>query len=102
MEREARTIGRFGFVTSTGTRSCWRVQTARQMEIGDPSPPKRMSDTFTPGPARLMPAELPGMKIADLSVHHVERFILEEGHTAQRLTSDYSYDVLTCTFDEQG
>jgi hypothetical protein len=28
--------------------------------------------------------------IADLSAHYVERFILEEGHTAQRLSSDYS------------
>lgn len=27
--------------------------------------------------------------IADLSVHHVEGFILKEGHTAQRLGSDY-------------
>jgi hypothetical protein len=40
--------------------------------------------------------------IADLSVHHLERFILEEGHTAQRLSSDYSYDVLLRTFDEEG
>lgn len=40
--------------------------------------------------------------IADLSVHHVERFILEEGHTAQRLGSDYSYDLLLRTFDQDG
>jgi hypothetical protein len=40
--------------------------------------------------------------IADLSVHHVERFILEQGHTAQRLGSDYGYDLLLSTFDEQG
>src|SRR5262245_39526349 len=40
--------------------------------------------------------------IADLSVHYVERFILEEGHAAQRLGSDYGYDLLVCTFDEQG
>src|SRR5713101_3459650 len=40
--------------------------------------------------------------IADLSVHLVERFILEEGHTAQRLSSDYGYDLLMSTFDEQG
>jgi hypothetical protein len=40
--------------------------------------------------------------IADLSVHHVERFILEEGHTAQRLGSDYGYDPLMTTFDELG
>jgi hypothetical protein len=40
--------------------------------------------------------------IADLSVHHVERFILEEGHTAQRLGSDYGYDLIMWTFDHDG
>jgi hypothetical protein len=40
--------------------------------------------------------------IADLSIHHVERFILEEGHTAQRLGSDYGYDLIAWTFDEEG
>jgi hypothetical protein len=40
--------------------------------------------------------------IADLSVHHVEGFVLAEGHTAQRLSSDYSYDLLLRTFDEEG
>ncbi len=40
--------------------------------------------------------------IADLSAHHVEGFILEEGHVAQRLSPDYSYDLLLRTFDEQG
>ena len=40
--------------------------------------------------------------IADLSVHHVEGFILEEGHTVQRLGSDYGYDLVLWTFDEQG
>lgn len=40
--------------------------------------------------------------IADLSVHHVEGFILEEGHTAQRLGSDYGYDLMMWTFDERG
>ncbi|MCI0457037.1 MAG: DUF4365 domain-containing protein [Gemmataceae bacterium] len=57
-----------------------------------------------------MATQLPGPRkqrtrqhvIADLSVHHVERFILEEGHTAQRLGSDYGYDLLMTTFDEQG
>src|SRR6185437_4036046 len=59
---------------------------------------------------RLMASEIPGPRkqrtrqhvIADLSVHHVERFILEAGHTAQRLGSDYGYDLLVSTFDEQG
>jgi hypothetical protein len=40
--------------------------------------------------------------IADLSVHHVEGFILEEGHTAQRLGSDYGYDLFLFTYDAQG
>lgn len=40
--------------------------------------------------------------IADLSVHHVEGFILEEGHTTQRLGSDYGYDLLVRTFDNHG
>jgi hypothetical protein len=40
--------------------------------------------------------------IADLNVHHVEGLVLEEGHTVQRLSSDYSYDLLLRTFDEAG
>jgi hypothetical protein len=40
--------------------------------------------------------------IADLSVHHVVGFLLEEGHTAQRLDSDYGYDLVMWTFDAQG
>jgi Domain of unknown function (DUF4365) len=40
--------------------------------------------------------------IADQSVHHVEGFILDEGHTAQRVYSDYGYDLVMSTFDEQG
>src|SRR3954453_16364916 len=40
--------------------------------------------------------------IADLSVHHVEGFILEEGHTTQRLSSDYGYDLVLFTYDEHG
>jgi hypothetical protein len=57
-----------------------------------------------------MASQIPGPRkqrtrqhvIADLSVHHVERFILEQGYTAQRLGSDYGYDLLVSTFDEQG
>jgi hypothetical protein len=40
--------------------------------------------------------------IADLSVHHLERFILEEGHTAQRLGPDYGYDLILFTYDANG
>src|SRR5262245_7924751 len=40
--------------------------------------------------------------IADQSVNYVERFILDEGHTAQRLTQDYGYDLILFTYDDQG
>jgi hypothetical protein len=39
---------------------------------------------------------------ADLSIHHTEGFILDAGHTAQRLSSDYGYDLVMWTFDEDG
>ncbi len=40
--------------------------------------------------------------IADLSVNHLERFILEAGHTAERQRADYGYDVSIDLFDEFG
>jgi hypothetical protein len=40
--------------------------------------------------------------IADQSVNHVERFIIDEGHTAQRLEKDYGFDLILLTFDDQG
>jgi hypothetical protein len=40
--------------------------------------------------------------IADLSIHHVEGFILKAGYTTQRLGSDYGYDLIMWTFDELG
>src|SRR5262245_22102092 len=40
--------------------------------------------------------------IADQSVHHVEGFVIDEGHTAQRVERDYGYDLLLFTYDEQG
>jgi hypothetical protein len=40
--------------------------------------------------------------IADLSVHHIEGFILEAGHTVLRLSSDYGYDLIIFTYDAQG
>jgi Domain of unknown function (DUF4365) len=40
--------------------------------------------------------------IADQSMNYVERFIIDEGHTVQRLTHDYGYDLLLLTYDEQG
>src|SRR5947209_11204507 len=40
--------------------------------------------------------------IADKSVNHVERFIIDEGHTTQRLEKDYGYDLCLFTFDGRG
>jgi hypothetical protein len=40
--------------------------------------------------------------IADQSVNHVERFIIDEGHAAERLQKDYGYDLFLFTYDEQG
>jgi hypothetical protein len=40
--------------------------------------------------------------IADQSVNHVERFIIDEGHITQRLERDYGYDLFLLTFDAQG
>src|SRR5262249_26023934 len=40
--------------------------------------------------------------IADLAVHHVEGFILEEGHTAERTSYDYGYDLVMTTYDQHG
>ena len=36
--------------------------------------------------------------IADLSVNHVERLVLREGHVVERVTYDYGYDLLFSTF----
>jgi hypothetical protein len=40
--------------------------------------------------------------IADLSIHHIVGFILNEGHTAQRVESDYGYDLMLFTYDKEG
>jgi hypothetical protein len=40
--------------------------------------------------------------IADLSFNHVERYILEAGFTCLREVSDYGYDLVRTTFDENG
>jgi hypothetical protein len=40
--------------------------------------------------------------IAAQSVNFVERFVVDAGHTAQRVEYDYGYDLLVSTFDEEG
>lgn len=40
--------------------------------------------------------------IADLSINHVERFILRCGHTVQRIERDYGFDLLLFTYSGQG
>jgi hypothetical protein len=37
--------------------------------------------------------------LADLSVNHVERFVLQQGHSAARVSNDYGYDLIVQTFD---
>ena len=37
--------------------------------------------------------------IADLSVNHVERLVLQAGHALQRMEKDYGYDLQVFTFD---
>jgi hypothetical protein len=40
--------------------------------------------------------------IADQSVNYVQRFIIDEGHTAQELERDYGHDLLLFTYDDEG
>jgi hypothetical protein len=40
--------------------------------------------------------------IAAQSVNYVERFIIDEGHTAERLVNDYGYDLVLYTYDKEG
>ena len=40
--------------------------------------------------------------IADLSVNHLERFILTAGHVPATLTKDYGYDMAFFTHDSAG
>src|SRR5579859_4577501 len=40
--------------------------------------------------------------IADQSINYVERFIIDAGHTAQRVNQDYGYDLFLSTYDEEG
>jgi hypothetical protein len=40
--------------------------------------------------------------IAELSANHVERFVLNRSHTAERITKDYGYDLVMFTYDANG
>jgi len=40
--------------------------------------------------------------IADQSLNYVERFVIDEGHTAQRQEHDYGYDLGVITYDKDG
>jgi hypothetical protein len=40
--------------------------------------------------------------IASLSQNYVERFVLEKGHTVERSSADYGFDLAVNTFDDQG
>ncbi|MBC7806171.1 MAG: DUF4365 domain-containing protein [Akkermansiaceae bacterium] len=40
--------------------------------------------------------------VSDLSVNHVERFVLRAGHVADRVLFDYGYDLTLRTFTDDG
>jgi hypothetical protein len=40
--------------------------------------------------------------LEDVSINHVARFFLHEGHTVQRIDADYGYDLFVTTFDKKG
>lgn len=40
--------------------------------------------------------------IADLSVNYVEKFVLLCGHTVEKISSDYGYDLILCTYSDDG
>ncbi len=40
--------------------------------------------------------------IADQSLNYLERYIIDEGHTAERVQRDYGYDLRLVTYDGQG
>jgi hypothetical protein len=40
--------------------------------------------------------------IADMSANYVERFVIDEGHTVQRVEHDYGYDLDLITYDRHG
>lgn len=40
--------------------------------------------------------------IASQSLNHVERFIYDKGYSAERVESDYGYDLIVSTYDAEG
>ena len=40
--------------------------------------------------------------IASQSLNYVERFIYDKGHSAERVESDYGYDLIVSTYDADG
>lgn len=40
--------------------------------------------------------------IASQSLNHVEKFIYDKGYSAERVESDYGYDLIVSTYDNEG
>src|SRR5438270_12459245 len=40
--------------------------------------------------------------IASQSLNHVEKFVYDKGQTAERVESDYGYDLIVATYDQDG
>jgi hypothetical protein len=40
--------------------------------------------------------------IASQSFNYIEKFVIDKGHTADRRSDDYGYDLFVNTYDENG
>jgi len=40
--------------------------------------------------------------IASQSLNHVEKFVYDKGYSAERVESDYGYDLIVSTYDNEG
>jgi hypothetical protein len=40
--------------------------------------------------------------IASQSLNHVEKFVYDKGYSAERIESDYGYDLIVSTYDNEG
>ena len=40
--------------------------------------------------------------IASQCLNHVEKFVYDKGHSAERVESDYGYDLMVSTYDNEG
>src|SRR5262245_5190224 len=82
--------------------SLWKARhgTIRATIVG-PEPSRRKGTVIPAGPIPRKQRTRQHV-IADQSVNYVERFIIDQGHTTQRVTQDYGYDLILFTYDAAG